>query len=214
MPRFNPKNFGVVIGRLSQDKRVFQHQGFSTVMLKIAVDDNYKDKNGRQNTQFLSFQQNIDQPNPGDGLGVYEFIEKGDLVQITYQARNNNYMGKDNKMVYEDIRAITNIVMLESKAVKNDRKQRQAQMSAQTPPTPPQMAEPSQMWQPMPQQQGWQPQQTMPQQSAYAMQQPTGQPVMSPDIVMPQTPAQPQPAPQPYGMPSPNNQFSQYMPSN
>lgn len=128
----NPGNFKVGIGRLTDDVKVFDNtDGSRKVRFTLAETDNFKANDGTRGTQFIPYEQFI---GAGKGLGVYEKMHKGDLVEIISTAKNNNYTDKAGNQVYGIVFSVEQINLLESKTVTDARQA--ARAAAEAAPAP------------------------------------------------------------------------------
>lgn len=115
-------NSFVITGRASKAISAFQNQdGSRKMMLSIAVQQDYKNKDGKVGTDFINVEGYVP-ANKGDG--VYACINKGDLISVTGRIASNNYTDKDGKAVYGQVLRVEKIALLESKAVTDARKAR------------------------------------------------------------------------------------------
>lgn len=132
----NPNNFGVLTGRVSQDKVVFQNSdGSKTVLVTIAVDDNFRSGADRKTkTQFISARAFI--PASVDGLGSWDRVGKGDLISANIRLAAAPYE-KNGETVYPDVQVEFDGYpqFLESKAVTEARAAKKAVASAPAEPT-------------------------------------------------------------------------------
>ena len=109
----NTNNFGIIRGRLADDIKVFDNKdGSRKVVFKVAAANNYKDKDGKRNVQFIPFESIISKTK--SNLGVYDYMHKGDKVSVQYSVRNNNYE-KDGVMHYGITLFAESITLEESK---------------------------------------------------------------------------------------------------
>lgn len=111
----NPSNAFFATGRLTKEPKVFDNSdGSKKVIITLALQDNFKGKDGSRGAQFIDFQafQTKDA-----GLGVYAHLGTGDLVNVVAEARNNNWTAADGTPHYDMILRITSLNMLESKRV-------------------------------------------------------------------------------------------------
>lgn len=116
----NPRNFGFATGRLTKDPVVFDNQdGSKKVIVTLALTNNFKNKDGETEAQFIDFQAFIGK---GASMGGYGLIGKGDLIEVIYELRNNNWTGKDGVAHYDIVMHVTDMTMLESKAVTSARR--------------------------------------------------------------------------------------------
>ena len=110
----NIKNFGVITGRLTKEPTVFTNSdGSRKVMLTVAAQDNFKNAAGERGTQFVSLEAFIS--NKSQGLGVYEYMHKGDMVGLSYTVKSNSYE-KNGETVYAQVLQVTDVDLMESKA--------------------------------------------------------------------------------------------------
>lgn len=132
----NIRNYGVVEGRLTKDPVVFNNtDGSKKVMLTIAAQDNFKNKDGVRGTQFVPVEGFI--TNKQAGLGVYEYLHKGDLVGIEYTVRSNAYTDKKtNEKVYATVMLVQSVDLKESKASVERRQNAAAPAAGEAAPTP------------------------------------------------------------------------------
>ena len=92
----NIRNHGVAIGRLTRDPKVFDNtDGSKKVMLTLACQDNFKGKDGKKGTQFIPLTAFVSKDK--DGLGVYAYMHKGDLVGVEYAVRTGSYTDENTK---------------------------------------------------------------------------------------------------------------------
>lgn len=117
----NPTNMGVFTGKLGADPVFFGNKdGSAKVKLSMYAQDNYKGRDGKTGSVRGSFEAFIDAAKVANNYGVYGLIHKGDLISVTFEIRNNDYE-KNGQMVYEEVNQITNVMLLESKAVTSQR---------------------------------------------------------------------------------------------
>lgn len=114
MATINTANFGIALGRLTKDPVLFDNKdGSKKVMITVACQDNFKNKAGERQTQFVQLEGFIS--NKSQGLGVYEYMHKGDLVQVAYGVRTNNYTDKSGNPVYTQVLSINGVQLMETK---------------------------------------------------------------------------------------------------
>ena len=107
----NTQNFGVLTGRLAATPRKFMNKdGSAKMAVTIAVKRNYKEANGKYPTDFLDLQGFVKE---ADKKSVYDYLEKGSMVQIHYSLKRNVYTRNDTT-VYEQVAVIENITLLPS----------------------------------------------------------------------------------------------------
>lgn len=109
----NVRNFGIAEGRLTRDPYIIENEGGShKVMLTIAAQNDYKNKDGKRDSQYISLEGFIP---AGKGLGAYELMHKGDMIGLGYTVRTNNYTGKNGEEVYSQVLFIQSVDLKESK---------------------------------------------------------------------------------------------------
>lgn len=120
----NTLNLVMVTGKMVSDVKIYDNaDGSKRVYFKVAVDDNFTNAKGIKSVQFIPFETFIAS---GRGLGVYELIHQGDLVQVTASVRNNNYKDAQGAAVYGISFMVEGVSVLESKAIREGRKARRA----------------------------------------------------------------------------------------
>lgn len=95
----NPRNNGNLIGRVSQEPKVFPNaDGSKVLLLTIAADDNFASgKDRKAKTQFVPVRAFI--PKTVDGLGAFENVHKGDLIAVSTRISCEPYE-KNGETVY------------------------------------------------------------------------------------------------------------------
>lgn len=110
----NIKNFGVVVGRLTKEPTVFTNSdGSRKVMLTVAAQDNFKNAANEREAQFVNLEAFVS--NKSQGLGVYEYMHKGDTVGLGYTVKSNNYE-KNGEQVYTQVLQVTDVDLMETKS--------------------------------------------------------------------------------------------------
>jgi len=113
MATINTSNFGIAQGRLTKDPVFFDNKdGSKKVMITVAAQDSFKNASGERTTQFIQLEGFIS--NKSNGIGVYAYMHKGDMVNVAYGVRTNNYE-KDGKTVYSQVLSINGVQLLETK---------------------------------------------------------------------------------------------------
>lgn len=113
----NMRNFGVGEGRLTANPKILENaDGSASVRFTVAIDDNYK-KNGSKSTQFVPFRAFLKDKNVP---GPYAYMHKGDLIGVSYEVRNNNYVAKDGTPVYGIDLFVTSIDLKKTKKAQAD----------------------------------------------------------------------------------------------
>lgn len=122
----NMRNHGQVIGRLTRDPQVFPNKdGSRKVMLTVAAQDNFKNRNGERNAQYLPLEAFVAAKN--DTNGVYDLLHKGDLVAIQYTVKTPSYTDGNGQTQYKTALVPENVDMLESKTVTSQRAEKNAE---------------------------------------------------------------------------------------
>ena len=116
----NVNNFGIAKGRLGKEPVIFTNSdGSKKVLISVAVKNNYKNKAGERESQFIALEGFISKDKTSNG--AYDFMHTGDLVSFAYEVRQNNYTDKDGKAVYSQVLFIQEITLEESKKATEDR---------------------------------------------------------------------------------------------
>lgn len=129
----NLRNYGVASGRITRDPQVLINKdGSNKVLFTVAAQDNFRDREGKKNSQFISFEAFVSANN--GGLGVYEHIHKGDMISVLYTAKSNKYTDKTTGQdVYKMVLVPEAIDLLESKAVTEQRAAKNAALAGPAP---------------------------------------------------------------------------------
>lgn len=95
----NPRNNGNLIGRVSQEPKVFPNaDGSKVLLLTVAADDNFASGADRKaKTQFVPVRVFINKNT--DGLGAWDNVHKGDLIAIQTRISCEPYE-KNGETVY------------------------------------------------------------------------------------------------------------------
>lgn len=116
----NSRNYGIAEGRLTKDPVVFANSdGSRKAMLVVAVKDNFKKADGSTSTQFVSLEAYIDKDKENNG--VYDIIKKGDLVNVEYTVRSNNWKEENGKEHFGQVLLVQSVDIKESKRVTDAR---------------------------------------------------------------------------------------------
>lgn len=109
----NIRNFGMASGRLTRDPYIAKNSdGSSKVLLTIAAQNDFKNKDGKRDSQFINLEGFVP---AGRELGVYNLMHKGDMIGVEYTVRTNNYTDKDGKPVYGQVLFIQSVDLKETK---------------------------------------------------------------------------------------------------
>lgn len=114
MAIINTRNHGFAIGRLASDPRFFENKdGSRTVQLTVMVDQNWTRKDGSRGADAVPVERFI----PADRTnGVFDMINKGDLVQVTYHVTTDSWDTPQGRR-YATKLIIDDVQMLEPKSV-------------------------------------------------------------------------------------------------
>lgn len=99
----NPNNNITLVGRLSQDKKVFKNaDGSHNVLLTLAVENNFQSKNPDTKkvetlTNFIPLRAYV--PASVNGLGSWDRVGKGDLISLNARLAAVPYT-KDGQVQY------------------------------------------------------------------------------------------------------------------
>lgn len=110
----NMNNYAILKGRLVADPAVFANKdGSSKVKFTLAVEDNYKGKDGKRGSQMIP----VEAFTKDFSKSPFASIHKGDKISAQCSLRTNNYTDKDGKAVYSTVVFVENIQFEESKSV-------------------------------------------------------------------------------------------------
>ena len=124
---FNNDNFGICVGRLLQDPKVFVNRDNSRrVFLNIACSDTYKQKDGTRGAQFIPLEAFVPANQPSS---VYDLMGKGDKISVEYSVVNNNYTDRDGNDHYDIVLLIDSVKLQESKTVTSARREAEKKKS-------------------------------------------------------------------------------------
>lgn len=128
----NTRNYFQVIGRLTEDVKVFDNKdGSKKIRFTVAARDNFARKDGERSSQFIPVEvfRNADSV-AKTGLGLYANVHKGDLVCVSGNIANNNYTDKDGNKHYDLVLQVASCDMLEPKSVTDMRQISRATQAA------------------------------------------------------------------------------------
>lgn len=115
----NLRNFGQVEGRLVRDPKVFENKdGSKKIIVTLAVNNNFKSRDGEVHTQFPSLEAYLS--GGKEGNGPYDYMKKGDLVGFGYSIRTGSYE-KDGETIYTQTLLIEDVDLKETKKSKAQR---------------------------------------------------------------------------------------------
>ena len=106
----NPRNHGIVIGRLVRDPKVFVNKDNSRkVLMTVAVKRNY----GNGDADFVSLEAFV--PASKENLGVFDHIHKADTVAVEYHITTSSYTDGNGETQYRTILTVENVEIIVSK---------------------------------------------------------------------------------------------------
>lgn len=124
----NIRNHGIAIGNLAKDPITFNNSdGSAGVAITLAVQDSYVGRDGKKNTQFLSFEGFIRKENIEKN--VYQYMHSGDRIGIEYSLRSRQYE-KNGQKVYAQVAFIETVDLMDSKSVTDARAKKKAAQNA------------------------------------------------------------------------------------
>ena len=91
-------NISTLVGRLTRNPKIIENKnGGKTVLLTVAVERSYKDKDGNRPTDFIPVKAFIQ--DKAKSNGPFDYMAKGQLVAIEAELRSSQYE-KDGETVY------------------------------------------------------------------------------------------------------------------
>lgn len=124
----NIRNYGIATGRVTRDLIVNTNKdGSRKVFMTLAVQDNFVNREGKKETQFISFEAFISSKNATNG--VYDCIHKGDKITVQYTVKTGSY-DKNGETVYTTTLVPESIDLLEDKSVTDARAKKNAENAA------------------------------------------------------------------------------------
>jgi single-strand DNA-binding protein len=112
----NPRNHGVIIGRLANDPVVFTNSDDSkNVKFTVFADRNFTNKDGERDADALPVEAFV--RSSTNGTGPFANIHKGDLVAVQHTLRMDRYTRKTGEVVYELKAQVEDITFLEPRSV-------------------------------------------------------------------------------------------------
>lgn len=110
----NPRNHGIAIGRLTRDPTVLKNvDGSHKVMFTLAVQNNFKSGPDKtKGTNFVAVEAFVSAGK--EGLGVYDYMHKGDLIGVEYSVRSSSYE-RDGKTFYTQTLLVQSVDLMERK---------------------------------------------------------------------------------------------------
>ena len=96
--------------------------------MTIAVPNNFKNKDGSRGSQFPSVEAFVS--SKANGLGVYAYIHKGDLISVSGTIRTNTFTDKNGETQYTQVLNVDDVVLQESRKTTTERQNSRAQGEA------------------------------------------------------------------------------------
>lgn len=126
MANVNPLNNGTVTGRLARDPFVNTNKdGSHTVKFTVIARQNWTKRDGTQGSDPVQLVAYF--PANRQGIGIFEHVHKGDLVEVMYRVTTQSWADSvTGEMQYQTVLEVTELQMLESKEVTTARLQRRA----------------------------------------------------------------------------------------
>lgn len=117
------RNQGHVVGRLARDPHAFANRGGATkIVATVMADRSYRNRTtGQRDSDAVPVEAWV----PGDraGLCIWDYVGKGDAVAIDYAVRFSSYVDqRTGEIVYRTSLVVVEVVPLESKAVREQRR--------------------------------------------------------------------------------------------
>lgn len=93
----NPLNYGSLIGRLASDPKTFDNaDGSKRLLATLAVDDNFKNRAGERQTQFIQVEAFL----PAGATLGWDRTGKGDLLAIQYRVDTRPFTDANGEVHY------------------------------------------------------------------------------------------------------------------
>lgn len=112
----NIRNNVTAIGRVTRKPVIMKNaDGSRKCMFTVAAQDNFRDREGNKNAQYVPFEAFISNKNADNG--VYDLIHKGDLIAVQGTVKTGSYVDKTTgETVYKVTLVPENIDLLEPKS--------------------------------------------------------------------------------------------------
>ena len=118
----NIHNIGISVGRLVRDPQFFDNKdGSKKVLMTVAVQRNFRNAEGKKDTDFIPLEGFIPAANVKAGNSVYNLIHKGDKITVEYTVRSSVYTDKNGNPKYGTALSIQNVTLEESKMTTDKR---------------------------------------------------------------------------------------------
>lgn len=130
----NPRNFGIVIGHLGRDPKIFNNRdGSKKVLMSLAVRQNYKNAEGKRGTDWVDLEAFIP-ASAKNSNGVYALLKTGTMIEVAFTVVTNTYVDSKGENQRKQVLRVTNIELLSSRRT-NDTAENEVQPAMATPET-------------------------------------------------------------------------------
>ena len=124
----NPRNFGIAIGRLGRDPKVFMNRdGSKKILMSLAVRQNYKSSDGKHGVDWVDLEAFVP-ANSGDG--VYPLLHKGIKLMAMYTVSTSTYVDANGDSQRKQALRIQSIELLDGPTGKTAGNAQSAAMAA------------------------------------------------------------------------------------
>lgn len=129
----NPANHGSITGNLAADPISFTNEdGSKKVFVTIYTRRNFKNRAGQRDSDRISLETFVSAQTKG--LGIFDYLHQGDLVQFAYTMRSEEYPHPaTGEIIYKQYLRIESANPLESRAVTTERLARRLREAQQAP---------------------------------------------------------------------------------
>lgn len=129
----NPANHGSITGNLAADPISFTNEdGSKKIFVTIYTRRNFKNRAGQRDSDRISLETFVSAQTKG--LGIFDYLHQGDLVQFTYTMRSEEYPHPTTgEIIYKQYLRIESANPLESRAVTTERLARRLREAQQAP---------------------------------------------------------------------------------
>lgn len=108
----NMKNLVNLTGRVARDPHTIENKdGSRTVFMTLAVEREYKSKDGTRPVDFVAVQKYVP---AGTDYKAFDYVNQGDLIQVGAHVESADYE-KDGNKVYEQKLVVDQINFLQRK---------------------------------------------------------------------------------------------------
>lgn len=112
----NAHNFGFATGRAVRDPQFFTNSdGSQKVLMTIAAQRNFRNNEGKRDTDFIPLEAFIPAATVKANNSVYNLIHKGDKITVEYTIRSSVYTDKSGRTQFGTALSVQNVTLEESK---------------------------------------------------------------------------------------------------